>query len=100
FLAITPQQRKAVAAHDHQVGAGPMAVSLFIRANRELRDVGGKMRLWQLQHGVDATGAALLPAIELEVGGVGDEVRAPFAALVELALAGEEVLLAGEAIAE
>ena len=52
----------------------------------------------QLEHDVDAAGAAFLPAVKRHVDRVGDEVRLPDALRVQLALAAEVGVLAAEAV--
>src|SRR5262247_513186 len=80
--------------------AGAMAVSLLVSANRKLGDVTLGVVVGHLQHRIDTAGAPLLPSIQKHVGGVGNEVRLPYPAIVELAVTAEVVFFTGIASAK
>src|SRR5919109_2793531 len=71
-----------------------MAVSLLVRAYRELGHVAFGIVAGHLQHRVDSAGAPFLPSVQQHVRRVRDEVGLPDPSLEELALAAEVVLLA------
>ena len=82
------------------MSAGAVPVRLLVGADRELRDMRADRVVGDLEADVDAAGAALLVLLQLHVVDVGDEIALPEPAEVQLALAGEVVLLAAEAVLE
>src|SRR5215471_13497360 len=80
--------------------AGAMAVGLLVSANRKLGDVTLGVVVGHLQHRIDAAGAPLLPSVQKHVGGVGNKVRLPYPAVVELAVTAEVVFFPGIAAAK
>src|SRR5262245_42502494 len=80
--------------------AGAMAVGLLVSANGKLGDVTLGVVVGHLQHGIDTAGTPLLPSIQEHVGGVGNEVRLPYPAIVELAVTAEVVFFTGIASAK
>src|SRR5262245_19231670 len=80
--------------------AGAMAVGLLVSANRKLGDVTLGVVVGHLQHRIDTASAPLLPSIQKHVGGVSNEVRLPYPAIVELAVAAEVVFFTGIAAAK
>src|SRR5262245_33387 len=80
--------------------AGAMAVGLLVSANRELRDVTLGVVVGHLQHRIDTASAPLLPSVQKHVGGVGNKVRLPYPAVVELAVTAEVVFFTGIAAAK
>ena len=80
--------------------ARPVPVTLLVRADRELGDVGHHRVVRELEADVLAARAALEPVLELKATNVGDEVRLPHPAGVERARAVEVLLAPVVAIAE
>ena len=81
------------------MGAGTVRVRLLVGADRELRDVARDRALGHVEADMAATGAALLGGDQRQVDGVGDEIRREQEAVL-LALGGEIIRLAGEAVLE
>src|SRR5262249_38245198 len=79
---------------------GAMAVGLLVSANRKLGGVTLGVVIGHLQHGVNTAGAPLLPPVQKHVGGVGNKVRLPYPAVVELAITAEVVFFPGIAAAK
>src|SRR5687768_792203 len=77
--------------------AGSVAMRLLVGADGEFRDMALGIVISHLEHRVDTAGAALLPAIEQHVGGIGDKIGFPHAPSEKFALAAEIILLAGVA---
>src|SRR5215471_11650690 len=80
--------------------AGAMAVRLLVSANRKLGDVTLGVVVGHLQHRIGTAGAPLFPPVQKHVGGVGNEVRLPYPAIVELAVTAEVVFFTGIASAK
>ena len=99
LFALRPHQRVALAAHDDHVRPGTVAMRFLIGGDRELRDMAVHRALGHVEADVAAAGAALLGLDQRQVDGVGDEVGLQQQTLL-LALVGEIVRLAGEAVLE
>ncbi len=99
LLALGPHEAEPLAAHHDHVRAGTVGMGFLVGAHRKLRDVAGHRAPRHVEADVAAPRAALLRRDERKVHRVGDEVgveEEPFL----LALVGEVVGLAAEAVAE
>ena len=74
FFSLVPEQRIPLAIDGEDIGAAHMAVRLFIGAGYDLRRMAAHGAVGQYPAQTGGTLAACGPALEFEIGDVGNEV--------------------------
>src|SRR5207249_1169572 len=82
------------------MSAWAVAMSFFVSPNWEFRNVALSIVARHLQHGIDPTGAPLLPSVEQHIRRIGNEIGLPDAPVEKLTFAAKVIFFIGIAAAK